>query len=177
MRNHEIDKLLEESFSGDPPDPAFRTRVLADSTAALSHARRVRARCRWLRFGVAAACIVGASFLLGRHSLPPSVPSPPTGLVVAEPAEMVMVSSELVAWLDAARLFKQLGMEDRMARAVDRAGRLLPADAGMADGQTLRVFAAGSISNQTERVELRGTSDSQPSAESTNRILAQAFGD
>jgi hypothetical protein len=68
-------------------------------------------------------------------------------------------------------------MEDRMARAVERAGRLLPVDIFVADGQTLRVFAAGSIENQTERVEPMGVSGPQPPAESINQILAQSFGD
>jgi len=90
----------------------------------------------------------------------------------------VTVPSDLVAWLEAARLFRQLGMEDRMARAVERAGRLLPADTFIADGQTLRVFAtAGSNENQRERVELMGISGPHPSAESISQIFAQSFGD
>jgi hypothetical protein len=48
---------------------------------------------------------------------------------VAGAAEKVAVPGDLVAWLEAARLFRQLGMEDRMARAVDHAYGLLPYDA------------------------------------------------
>jgi hypothetical protein len=68
-------------------------------------------------------------------------------------------------------------MQDRMARAVERAGRLLPADAFMADSRTMRVFAADSIENQTEHVEPMGISGPKPSAESISQILAQSFGD
>jgi hypothetical protein len=65
-----------------------------------------------------------------------------------------------------------------MARAVERAGRLLPADTVIADGQAGQVFAATrSIENQTERVEPMDMSGPQPSAESVNQILAQFFGD
>jgi hypothetical protein len=90
----------------------------------------------------------------------------------------VTVPSDLVAWLEAARLFRQLGMEDRMARAVERAGRLLPVDTSIADNQTLRVFVAtGSIENPKERVEPMDISGPNPSAESISQILAQSFGD
>ena len=126
----------------------------------------------------AAVLIAGVAFLGGRLSMPRTLPpskddAPP---VVAE-ADGVNVPNELIAWLEAACLFKQLGMEDRMARAVERAGRLLPADTFIADDQILRVFAAGSIGNQTERVEPMGILGPHPSAESINQILAQSFGD
>ena len=126
----------------------------------------------------AAVLIVGLTFLGGRLSMPRTLPpskddAPP---VVAE-ADGVNVPNELIAWLEAARLFKQLGMEDRMARAVERAGRLLPADTFIADGQTWRVFAAGSTEYQKGRVELMGMQGPQPSVESINQILAQCLGD
>jgi hypothetical protein len=90
----------------------------------------------------------------------------------------VNVPNELVAWLKAASLFRQLGMQDRMARAVERAGRLLPVDTFAAEGQAERVFvAAWSIENQKERVEPMGISGPHLSAESINQILAQSFGD
>jgi hypothetical protein len=68
-------------------------------------------------------------------------------------------------------------MEDRMARAVERAGRLLPVDTVIADGQAGQVFAATrSIENQ-KHMELMGMPGPQPSAESVNQILAQFLGD
>ena len=127
----------------------------------------------------AAVLIAGVAFLGGRLSVPRMLPgSVDVALRAAAESDGVTVPSDLVAWLDAARLFRQLGMEDRMARAVERAGRLLPADTFIADGQTLRVFAtAGSNENQRERIELMGISGPHPSAESINQILAQSFGD
>jgi len=65
----------------------------------------------------------------------------------------------VIAWLEAARLFRQLGMEERMARAVDRASRLLPRDATLVGR------------------ELMDAPEVHPSAEHSNRILAQSLGD
>ncbi len=124
----------------------------------------------------AAVLIASVAFLGGRLSMPRTLsPSKDDAPPVVAEADGVNVPNELIAWLEAARLFKQLGMEDRMARAVERAGRLLPADTFIADDQSLRVFAAGSIGNQTERVEPMGILSPHPSAESINQILAQSF--
>ena len=127
---------------------------------------------------VAAVLTIGVAFLGGRLTAPVTVPG--TEIVAQRQGgelDGVTVPDELVAWLDAARMFRRLGMEDRMARAVERAGKLLPADALIAEDWTLRVFAADSIENWTERVEPMGTSGPKPSAESISQILAQSFGD
>ena len=178
MKDREADTHLMQHLSSEPPREAFKQQVLRDSTAEFIRVWQRRSAWRRAELAAAAILIVGVAFLGGRLSVPPTLP---TSLDVATQAgaepDGVNVPSELVAWLEAARLFRQLGMEDRMARAVERAGRLLPADTFIADGQTLRVFAAGSIENQTERVELTDMSGPQPSAESINQILAQSFGD
>ena len=95
-------------------------------------------------------------------------------LQAAAKSGTVAVPSDLVAWLDAARLFKRLGMQDRMARAVERAGRLLPVDTVTIEGRTEQVVACGSVENQEERIE---PMVSKPSSESINQILAQFLGD
>ena len=65
-----------------------------------------------------------------------------------------------------------------MARAVERAGKLLSADTFIASGQTVPMFAtAKSVENQTKRVEPMDVLGPNPSAESINQILAQSFGD
>jgi hypothetical protein len=175
MTIHDIDKLLEASLSGDPPRASFQARVLNESLAALGRARRTRVRRQWLRFGVAAAFIASVSFFLGRNLGDRSVPVPAP--VVAEPVETVMVSSELVAWLEAARLFRQLGMEDRMARAVEHAGKLLPADTFTAGVQRLPTFAAESVARQDERIGVNDALGPHSSLDIMNSILAQSVGD
>ena len=179
MRDIDQDTLLGQHLSGNPPRDAFKEQTLRDSTAAFIRVQRLR--WAWRRAGLAAAAVLmaGVAFLGGRLSGPPALPlsvdvPPRAG---AEP-DGVTVPSELVAWLEAARLFRQLGMEDRMARAVERAGRLLPVDTFVADGQAERVFAATrSMENQKKRVELMAMQGPHPSADSINQILAQSFGD
>jgi hypothetical protein len=172
------DRLLVQHLSGDPPDKAFKEQELRDSLAAFNQVRWLRSAWRRGKLAAAAVLIAGVAFLGGRLS----IPSKPIGNVVEArrpivESDGVTVPTELVAWVEAARLFRQLGMEDRMARAVERAGRLLPADTFIADGQAGQVFAAGFIENHTERVESMGMPGPHPSTESVNQILAQSFGD
>ena len=100
---------------------------MSESTEALLRSARLQAR--WRKAGLAAAAVlVGAvSFLGGRLSVPRSLTqnADPALRAAAENAA-VQVPDALVAWLDAANLFRQLGMEERMARAVERAGKLRP---------------------------------------------------
>ncbi|MDH4239835.1 MAG: hypothetical protein OEW48_09750 [Phycisphaerae bacterium] len=178
MKDRDTDTNLMQHLSGEPPREAFKQQALRDSTAEFIRVWRRRSAWRRVKLAAAAVIVAGVAFLGGRLSMPGA----PVGNVAEAPqpvveSDGVTVPTELVAWLEAARLFRQLGMEGRMARAVERAGRLLPADTFIADGQTLRVFAAGSIENQTERVEPMGISGPHPSAESINQILAQSFGD
>ena len=178
MDDQGTDRLLEQGFSGNPPGEAFRIRVLLDSTAALTRHRRTVHTWRVAALSTAAAVIAAVSFLVGRCSLLPVRPQGPAQPVVASGAETVAVPSELIVWLDAARLFGQLGMEERMARAVERARRLLPADIVVAEDRTLQSFAlAGSGGNREESAEPTGATGSDPSVQSVNQILAQVLGD
>ncbi len=173
------DTLLGQHLSGDPPDKAFKEQELRDSLAAFNQVRRLRSAWRSVKLAAAAVLVASVAFLGGRLSMPVT----PVGNVAEAPqtiveSDCITVSTGLVAWLEAACLFRQLGMEDRMARAVDRAGRLLPVDTVIADGQAGQVFAAAwSIENQKKLMELMGMSGPHPSAESVNQILAQSFGD
>lgn len=174
MDDRNVDKLLEQALSGDSPRRAFRTRALLDSTTAFVHARRRHARWRSATLSAAAVVVAAVSFLLGRCSVSPDEPRP----TVADAVETVVVPSDLVAWLDAARLFRQLGMEDRAAHAVNRATQLVPRGAVIADSQTERAFAAGELmGNQKESTEPTGMPGPHPSIERVNRVLAQFSGD
>jgi hypothetical protein len=178
MKDNDIDKHLKQHLSGDKPREAFKQQTLRDSTA--QFVRVCRRRSAWWRAKLAAAAVLiaGLAFLGGRLSAPSASPrSVDDAPQATAESEGVTVSSDLVAWLDAASLFNQLGMQDRMSRAVERAGRLLPSDTFLADEQTLQVFAAGSIGNQTERVELMDILGPHTSTKNINQILAQSFGD
>jgi hypothetical protein len=178
MKDRDADTHLMQHLSGEPPREVFKQQALRNSTAEFVYV--CWRRSAWRRAGLAAAAILiaGVAFFGGRLSVPRTLPrSMDAAPWAATESDGVNVPSELVAWLEAARLFRQLGMEDRMARAVERAGRLLPVDTVIADGQAGQVFAAESIENQTERVEPMDMSGPQPSAESVNQILAQFLGD
>jgi len=178
MERRDIDDLLERTFSGGPPAPGFRAEVLRDSVEALAFARQRRRRWQWARSGMAAGFIAIASFAFGRWSASPELPQSAPAPVVADVPETVAVSNELVAWLDAARLFRQLGMEDRMARAVDRASMLLPQGSALADGGAAPAFAGdGAVEGHREILEPMDATMAPPSDGSTNRILAQLLGD
>lgn len=179
MDSHDIDRLLERSLSGDPPREAFRGKVLLESTAALARARRSRSQWRLATLSAAAVLIAAVSFLLGRHSTHAMASPPPAEPVAAESSETVAVSTELVAWLDAAKLFRQLGMEDRMARAVDRAHRLLPDDvAKTVSASGAAIAAGGGAGDSRKEPGERGyVTDPHESVMNANRIMALSVGD
>ena len=178
MKDKDADTNLTQNLSSEPPRDAFKQQLLHESTAEFIRVWRRRLAWRRAKFAAAAVLIAGVAFFGGQLSVQPKLPTTENvAKHVDIETDSVNVSTELVAWLEAARLFRQLGMEDRMARAVERAGRLLPADTFIADGQTLPVLVADSIENQAERVELMGISGPHPSVESINQILAQSFGD
>ncbi len=175
MHNHDIDRLLEEGLSCELPGEAFRARVLLESTTALVRARQDRHRWHLAALSAAAVLMAGVSFLLGRGS----APQPPTVPAIADAADTVVVPRELVVWLDAARLFKQLGMENRMSRALDCAGNLLPREAIRAGAATgLVSFAAGGegIDNQRRPMGSARKPRVPRSVDKVNRVLAEFSG-
>jgi len=179
MKDEDVDALLRQHLSGDQPREELKQEALRDSMARFVRIRRRRSARRRAELAAAAVLIAGAAFLGGRLSVPRTLP----GSVDVAPgavaeADGVSVPSDLIAWLDAARLFGQLGMQDRMARAIERAGKLLPVDAINMDscaGQN--VAADESIEHQNKHTEPTILPSPQPSVESGNKILAQTFGD
>jgi hypothetical protein len=162
MNESEAENLIERGLSIGRLQKKFSDQLLGESTAAL--VRGVRGRARWRTAGLVAATVVvaGVSFLGGRLSAPPREQGREVTVRTAAEAGGVSVPHDLVAWLEAARLFKQLGMEDRMARAVDRAAGRLP-DAAAEE--------------RPSRVELPVLPRLRGSMEGAGRIFAQSIGD
>jgi len=186
MKDRDTDIQLRQYLSGDPPREEFRENTLRDSTAEFIRTRRRRSALRRTELAAAVILIACTTFLAGRlsapHTLPKSVDVAPQVAAIPETPRIepdgVTVPNDLVAWLQAANLFRKLGMEDRMARAIDRAGKLLPAERVTADGQTRQVFASGgAVENQKELISPTSMADPKSSTENGNRILAQIFGD
>lgn len=177
MKDRDTDINLKRHLSGEPPREAFKQQVLRESTAEFIRVSRRRTAWRRAKIVAAAVVIAGVAFFGGRLSVTPASSKDVDVTEHADTDDGVYVPTELVAWLETARLFMRLGMEDRMARAVERAGRLLPAGTFIADGQVRQVFAAESVENEKKLMELMDMQGPQPSAESINHILAQYFGD
>ena len=186
MKDIDHDTLLGQHLSGEPPQDAFRDKVLRDSTAEFVRVQRRRSVLRRAGLAAAAVLVAAVAFLGGRLSAPRTLPMNVDASLQATAvpeipqgeSKGVRVPDDLVAWLDAARLFGQLGMEERMARAVERASRLLPYDTGTASAPAEQTYAADRlIENQRKVIEPMESPDLRPSAQSTNRILARIFGD
>ncbi len=180
MKEKDVEKHLRQHLSGSPPREAFKQQALRDSTAALVRVQRRRSAWRMAELTVAAVLITGVAFLGGRLSVPRKLPRSVdiAPRATAEP-DGVTVPSDLIAWLDAARLFRQLGMEDRMARAVERAGKLLPYDAVAANsvmGQSFTRTGDDVFENQNKHSILTDILDPHESVESISGIIAQSFG-
>ncbi len=180
MKDKDVDKYLRQHLSGSPPREAFKQQTLHDSTATLVRVQRRRSAWRRAEVAAAAVLLAGVAFLGGRLSVPRKLPRSVdvAPLAVAE-TDSVNVSIDLVAWLDAARLFKRLGMEERMARAVERAGKLLPYDAVAANsvmGQSLTSTGDEVFENQNKHSILSDILGPHESVESISGIIAQSFG-
>ena len=190
-KDKDVDKYLREQLSGSPAREAFKQQALRDSTAALVRVRRRHSAWRRAGFAAAAVLIAGIAFLGGRLSVPRNFPrnlSVPhkwprnvdiTPEAVAE-ADGVNVPGDLVAWLDAARLFKRLGMGERMARAFEKAEKLLPyeavAEINMA-GQAISVDSdAEEVFEDQNYSILAEILSPHESVESISGIIAQSFG-
>ena len=179
MKDMDENRLLGQHLSGDPPREAFREQVFGDSLAALVRARSQRSAQRRAELAAAAVLIAGIAFLGGRSSVPRGRPGSMAGTpgAVVE-HDGVTVPMELVEWVEAARLFGQLGMEERMALAVERAGRLLPQPAATASAPGQVFTGVGNPIAQSEIMHagVSGTAAALESGNNVNTALAKSFG-
>ena len=179
MKDRDVDTLLSQHLSGDPPREALKQETLHDSLANFGRVRRRRSGWRRAERAAAAVLIAGIAFLSGRLSAPPDLPGNVdiAPQAAAEPYG-VTVPSDLIAWLDAARLFRRLGMHDRMARAVERAGKLLPYDVVAANSVTGQALAVDNevVENKKKQTSLSDILRTHESVESISGMIAQSFG-
>ncbi len=129
MNNQDIDSLIADALSANSSGDAFREYVLRDSTAAFTRGRVLHRRLRTAGLTSLVLLVAGAVFLCGRLSAPrQALNRQVLAHDVDEQVESVMVSRDLVVWLDAARFFTQLGMDDRAALSYRQASELIPYD-------------------------------------------------
>lgn len=180
MKEKDVEKYLSQHLSGSPPREALKQQALRDSTAALVRVRRRRTARRRAECAVAAVLIAGIAFIGGRLSVPRKLPrSVDVAPQAVAKTDGINVPNDLVAWLDAARLFKRLGMEERMGRAFEYASELTPYDAVATistTGQASAFTGDEVLENQNKRFNLAEILRPHESVGSISGIIAQSFG-
>ncbi len=203
MKEKDVEKYLSQHLSGSPPREALKQQALRDSTAALVRVRRRHSARRRAECAVAAVLIAGIAFIGGRLSVPRKLPRnvdvAPRAVAESVPRKLprsvdvapqavaeaetdgVNVPSDLVAWLDAARFFKRLGMEERMTRAFEHASELTPYNAVASISTTGHTFTVNGddevFDNQNIHSILAEILGPPESVGSISGIMAQSFGD
>lgn len=129
MNSQDINNLIKDALSANSVSDAFKEQVLGDSTAAFLRGRILHRRLRTAGFTLLFLLVAGTAFFFGRQTVPrEALNRQVLTHNVDEQIESVMVSRDLVAWLDAARFFTQLGMEERAALSYRQASELIPYD-------------------------------------------------
>ena len=166
----DIDDLLTQALQQDLPNAAFKARLKQESSRALIQAQQRRLWLRRSCMATAAVVMLSTAYLAGLNNGHQDQPSP---LLLAQGT--VEVPQDLVTWLDAARFFTQLGMEQRATNAYRQAGLLATPE------QTESPYAQQSPSSVatllarcdqlTEQTQKQPTETNHPYA-----ILAQSLG-
>jgi hypothetical protein len=129
MKSHDTNKLIADALSAGAASDAFKEHVLCDSTAAFTRGRALQRRLRTAGFTSLILLVATGAFFCGRLSAPgEAVDQQIVTQSNDEQDDSVMVSRDLVAWLDAARFFTQLGMEERATLSYKQASELIPYD-------------------------------------------------
>jgi hypothetical protein len=127
MNNQDINKLIEDALSTDAAGEAFKEQVLRDSTSVLIRGRVLRRQFRAAGLTLAILLAATAAFICGRMSAPDRIIYRQAVVkTVGDKNDGVRVSRDLLAWLDAAKFFTQLGMNERAAFSYKKASELIP---------------------------------------------------
>ena len=166
MNKFDFDEVIGSVENTSAKD-SFRDQLLIRSQNTLTRSRFKR---RVIRASGTISCVLliaAGVFLCGRIS------SDGLGedIHIAADGENVVVSAELVAWLDAGRFFEQLNMPDRAANAYKNASKMIPAQIAkpqaLISSQTVQLAAllqrAETVANENEKIN---------SMESNNCMLA-----
>ena len=176
MNNQDINKLIEDALSANSASGIFKEQVLHDSTTALIRGRVLRMQFRAAGLMLAILMATAAAFVCGRLSVSDRITDRQEAVqTVGDKDDGVRVSRDMVAWLDAARFFTQLGMNERAAFSYKKASELIPRN--MPDSQNAglgpqSVFA--SILQDYKSVH--GYSQEFPELIDSQRILNDRWG-
>jgi len=165
--HRDAEQLIQDALSDPGPNTAMRHHLKGESSRALARGRALRLRYRRAAaIGLVTLTAAGA-FLVGRCT-----PAGRDSDQRAVQAERVVVSRDLVTWLEAGRFFAQLGMPEREARAYQQAIRLAEA----ADQPTPLVQASTPLGQLLARCDTAAREQTYQMEHAVNRIMAQVSG-
>lgn len=152
MSNHDVNKLIEDALNASPSSDAFKSQLLHDTTAVFVRDRTFKRRMRMMGLIVAILFVSTTAFFSGRLSVSERITNQQIAVQTAdEDKESVRVSKDMVVWLDAARFFTQLGMNERAALSYKQASDLIPYETPLVDQQAgLGTQSLYSMINSTE---------------------------
>lgn len=126
MKEDEIEELMSGFSTSVTPDDGFKSHLLAESTCVLNRHIGIRRRTRFVGMLAMLMAVAVGAFLCGQHAEQQQIVKQPGQIRTTMPdGEKVLVSSEVVDWLGAAKFFTQLGMDERADKAYRRASGLL----------------------------------------------------
>jgi hypothetical protein len=122
---NDFDTWLSKGLSQNRPDLAFQNQLKQQSSQALASGHRKRRWVRSISLTCALLALTLTAFLSGQHT----AQTPPTQYAgtshrPGQESTSVVVSQDLVSWLEAGRFFEQLGMEQRATNAFRQASQM-----------------------------------------------------
>jgi len=127
MMDLDFDELITEGLIQGKAETAFRTRLKQQSGQAFIKGQQRRLWYRRSSLICVVLLVAMSAFYSGRATVKPHSPGKP--IVSTDPGQnddTILVARDLVTWLEAARFFKQLGMEERANKAFQLASNLTP---------------------------------------------------
>lgn len=181
MNENDINDLLNSALGGNTARKDFKERLLQNSTAAFTRGRTFHNRFKMIALILLITAITTAAFFTGRFSAIDKTSNQQQIAWQTNPDDNnISVSRDLVAWLDAAKFFTQLGMSERAEFSYKQASQLIPVDTmqdNVADiGQNIKL---AKLLNDFDNENLKITHQEQKEFPEmiTNKILAHNFGD
>ena len=179
MNENDINDLLSSSLGGNSARKDFKEQLLQNSTAAFTRGRIFHQRLRTTGLISLIIIFTTAAYLSGRFSV--SRKTNERQIIVQHTNnDSISVSRDLIAWLDAAKFFTQLGMDQRAEFSYKQASQLIPVELPQYDLANMgQKSALAKILNDFDKNNLNITHQEQKEFETNkiSRILAQNFGD
>ena len=179
MDENDINDLLKSTLSGNTAGNNFKEKLLRDSTVAFTRVRIFHQRLRITGLLSLIIIFTTAAFLFGRFSV--SQKTNERQIIVQHTNnDSISVPRDLIAWLDAAKFFTQLGMDQRAEFSYKQASQLIPVDIiqdSVVDiGQNIEL---AKVLKDYDKGNLKISEQEQEEIPKiiTNKILAQSFGD